>query len=218
VDGHEPDFLLTEIHRQAQDNPILHLASLVREGKSLTPGDYGDSRVVKSRDLEPGSSLTHEQVLVGKNATRRLTNRRFRESLGKEGPWPVEGEKLICLRNNHDLGLLNGSLWKTVATTPGPEDGRLLLTIEGLGGEAELSTEAHEFHFLGHSPEAMPWWERCEADEFDYGYAITVHKSQGSQWDNVMVIDEWWQRDTRARWLYTAVTRAAKRLTLVQMT
>jgi exodeoxyribonuclease-5 len=47
-------------------------------------------------------------------------------------------------------------------------------------------------------------------------YALTVHKSQGSQWNNIVLFDESAVfRDDRARWLYTAVTRAAKTLTVV---
>ena len=53
-------------------------------------------------------------------------------------------------------------------------------------------------------------------DEFDYGYVLTVHKSQGSQWDDVVLFDESFAfQDSRARWLYTGITRAAKRLSIV---
>ena len=63
----------------------------------------------------------------------------------------------------------------------------------------------------------IPWSTRKRYDEFDYGYALTVHKAQGSQWNNVVLFDESWAfRDTRERWLYTAVTRAAERLTIVR--
>ena len=58
---------------------------------------------------------------------------------------------------------------------------------------------------------------RRESDEFDYGYALTVHKAQGSQWDDVLLFDESYAfREHRARWLYTGLTRAAKRLTIVR--
>jgi exodeoxyribonuclease-5 len=45
---------------------------------------------------------------------------------------------------------------------------------------------------------------------------LTVHKSQGSQWDDVVLFDESFAfQESRARWLYTGVTRAAKRLSIV---
>jgi exodeoxyribonuclease-5 len=53
-------------------------------------------------------------------------------------------------------------------------------------------------------------------DEFDYGYVLTVHKAQGSQWDDVVLFDESGVfAESRQRWLYTGVTRAAQRLTVV---
>ncbi len=69
--------------------------------------------------------------------------------------------------------------------------------------------------FLG-GEEDLAYELRRHGDEFDYGYALTVHKAQGSQWDDVYLFDESWAfREHRARWLYTALTRAAKRVTVV---
>ena len=59
----------------------------------------------------------------------------------------------------------------------------------------------------------LTWEQRKPYDEFDYGYVLTVHKSQGSQWDDVVLFDESFAfQESRARWLYTGITRAAKRL------
>ena len=57
-----------------------------------------------------------------------------------------------------------------------------------------------------------------EPIEFNYGYAITGHKAQGSQWDRVLVFEENFPFDKteHARWLYTACTRASERLVLVR--
>ena len=64
--------------------------------------------------------------------------------------------------------------------------------------------------------EQLDWQLRKKQDEFDYGYVLTVHKSQGSQWDDVVLFDESFAlQDSRARWLYTGITRAAKRLSIV---
>ena len=64
--------------------------------------------------------------------------------------------------------------------------------------------------------EAFDWQLRKKYDEFDFGYVLTVHKAQGSQWDDVVLFDESFAfPDSRERWLYTGITRAAKRLTVV---
>ena len=81
---------------------------------------------------------------------------------------------------------------------------------------ATVLVTAHAHFFRGEKPE---WWEVREAECFDYGYALTVHKSQGSQWNHVAVIDESGAfRSDRWRWLYTAVTRAAERIDLALTT
>ncbi len=66
------------------------------------------------------------------------------------------------------------------------------------------------------SDEEVPAILRRETEEFTYGYALTVHKAQGSQWDKVVLFDESYAfREHRARWLYTALTRAAEAITVV---
>ncbi len=62
------------------------------------------------------------------------------------------------------------------------------------------------------------WWERAQMVdllEFDYAYAITVHKAQGSEWNRVIIADDQMKagdKNFRQRWLYTAVTRAKQEL------
>jgi len=70
--------------------------------------------------------------------------------------------------------------------------------------------------FFEGGEEAIPFIKRRDYQEFDYGYALTVHKAQGSQWDNLVLFDESFAfREHKNRWLYTGITRAAQRLTLV---
>src|SRR4051794_3684655 len=107
----EPDVMLTEVHRQARDNPIVRLSMDIRAGEYLEPGRYGDSEVVRKSDLDPERVLKADQVLVGRNNTRRAYNLRMRERRGFADALPMAGDKLVCLRNNRRKGLFNGGLW-----------------------------------------------------------------------------------------------------------
>jgi exodeoxyribonuclease V len=212
----EPDVMLTEVHRQAADNPILRLSMLVREGKRLTPGSYGESQVIKRSELDSGMVTSADQLLVGLNRTRRSYNIRMRELFGRAGEFPEAGDKLVCLKNNNAKGLLNGGIW-IVQSTATTRKKKLLMNVVSEDDPAAKPRR------IGVLPEFFQGLEdtlaplvRRESDEFDYGYALTVHKAQGSQWDNVILFDESYAfREHRARWLYTGITRASKRLTIV---
>ena len=216
--NHEPDYLLTEIHRQARDNPIIDLAMKVREGQEIGYGDYGLAQVISKHDVTQELVLEADQVLVGTNRTRRRYNQRLRELKGFSQVHPQAGDKLVCLRNDPAKGLLNGSLWKVMSASretvkPGIN---LLVNSE----EDDPDRGASRIKLLKaafeDSETEIPWSTKKRYDDFDYGYALTVHKAQGSQWNNVVLFDESWAfRDTRERWLYTAITRAAEKLTVV---
>jgi exodeoxyribonuclease-5 len=218
----EPDAMLTEVHRQAQDDPIVRLSMMVREGERLEPGRYGDTEIVLRSDFDPDRVLEADQILVGRNNTRRAYNTRLRERLGREESLPVSGDKLVCLRNNRKKGLFNGGLWQVKERAAGKSGGIITMRIApdaDLSGSAlgikGLKVSVRRECFLG-GIEDFDWPQRKKYDEFDYGYVLTVHKSQGSQWDDVVLFDESFAfPDSRARWLYTGITRAAKKLTLV---
>jgi exodeoxyribonuclease-5 len=213
----EPDVMLTEVHRQAKDNPIIHLSMAVREGRPLTPGTHGESRIIRRRDIDAGMVMKADQVLVGLNKTRRLYNGRIRELHGYRDPMPAAGEKLVCLRNDKTKGLLNGGTW-TIKALRGIRNDFLRMDVapddESLRRPVEVSVLKA---FFEGTEEEIPFVLRRESDEFTYGYALTVHKAQGSQWDNLVLFDESCAfREHRARWLYTGLTRAAERITVVQ--
>src|SRR5690242_2851144 len=211
----EPDAMLTEVHRQAADDPIIHMSMAVREGERLEPGRYGESEVVRKAALDPARVLAADQALVGRNATRRAYNTRLRERRGFVDPLPQADDKLVCLRNNRRKGLFNGGLW-SVKTRGAARASTLSLRLqpdEGIGRVVKVSVRRE--CFTG-GLEELDWQQRKRHDEFDYGYVLTVHKAQGSQWDDVVLFDESFAfPDSRARWLYTGITRAARRLTVV---
>jgi exodeoxyribonuclease-5 len=214
----EPDVMLTEIHRQARENPIIQLAQEVREGGRPAYGRYGESRVIGRDEIDADAVLAADQVLVSRNRTRHNFNRRIRTLKGFEDPLPAAGDKLVCLRNSSEKGLLNGGLWRvtSVGGAKGPALNMLVKSEdEGpLGASAKIRVLKDMFE---KGPEAVPFDRRRRTDEFDYGYALTVHKAQGSQWDRIVLFDESFAfRDTRDRWLYTAITRAAEQITIVR--
>ena len=212
-----PDVMLTHIHRQAQDNPIIRLSEIVRSGGELREGVYGETRVIPRAAVDPAQVLGADQVLVGTNRTRRAYNQRMRDLKGFREPLPVAGDRLVCLRNDRTKGLINGGLWR-VETLGGVKKDFVKMTLrsEDEGARATVKVAVLKAFFEGTEGE-LSFPLRRESDEFDYGYALTVHKAQGSQWDDVMLFDESFAfREHRARWLYTGLTRAARRLTVVR--
>jgi ATP-dependent exoDNAse (exonuclease V) alpha subunit len=215
----EPDVMLTEVHRQAQDNPIIRLSMLIRAGERLDFGQYGASQVVRRGEIDKDAManlvLGSDQVLVGRNKTRRDFNARMRQLMGRTDPMPVAGDKVVCLRNNKTKGLLNGATF-TVKAVGKAKTGMVTMRLDPDDISAlNVKVSVLPEFFLGQE-ETLPWQARKESDEFDYGFALTVHKAQGSQWDKVVLFDESFAfREHRERWLYTAITRAAESVVVV---
>lgn len=219
----EPDVMLTEVHRQAQDNPIIRMSMDIREGRSLQPGQYGTSLVVESGTIDKDAMrqivLDADQLLCGLNRTRHQFNARIRwlKGLADPGmPWmPSAGDRLVCLRNDREKGLLNGGLWTVDKLTPAGKRIGMRVSSLDVEGAAPIDIEVPPEFFKG-TEKDLHWRERREADEFCFGWALTCHKSQGSQFDNVVVFDESRSfREDAAKWLYTACTRASERVTIV---
>jgi exodeoxyribonuclease-5 len=204
----EPDFLLTEVHRQLGGSPVIELATAARECRPLRRGKYGDSAVIAEATI--ADMLNVDQVIVGTNRTRHLINKEIRRALGFDSPTPAVGEKVICLRNNRRLGLYNGTLWTVTEVAP-LGDFFVEMTVEDDDGRTVkvVAPEEGFTSFYGNGAD-LP------GQPFSFGYAITCHKSQGSQWGSVLVIDEGFCfREDRWRWLYTAVSRAMQRVVIV---
>lgn len=212
------NYVMTEVLRQAEDSPILELAYRILRGEPLKPGKYGDS-VIYGDKVKPSvvtdAMLAADQVLCGKNATRRGVNREIREKLGLVGAQhaslPVVGDRLICLRNNHQKGILNGEQF-LVREIHDKDMGEIVyMTVESVYSPGKLVEVAVPWDFFLGTEDAMDFYTKKSYDQFTYGYCVTVHRSQGSQWDNVVILDESKAfREARTNHLYTAITRAAK--------
>ena len=214
--GTEPDHMLTEVHRQAAGNPIIRLSMLVRAGERLARGAYGESRIIGRDEIDSAQVTKADQVLVGMNRTRHSYNKRLRELFGITEALPQVNDKLVCLRNDRKKGLLNGGLW-TVKKLLAKRGQHLRMHVVPEDDPATKATRIGVLpQFFEGTGEEIPYALRRNSDEFDYGYALTVHKAQGSQWNDLVLFDESAAfREHKNRWLYTGITRAAERLTLV---
>lgn len=211
----KPDVMLTEIHRQAADNPIVYLATQVRNGKYPDLGTYGDSRIVNK--ISSQDALNADQILVGRNVTRDDLNRKVRKLLKLNPDEPVVGDRFICLKNDHKLGIFNGGVFTVYSIRPDKRDSIVRYTLDRVDDKGYPVVARVHKSFFFEGAQKPSWKELKGTQEFDYGYAITCHKSQGSQWDNVLIYDEsWCFRDVWQRWLYTAITRASDKITLVK--
>lgn len=212
--GGKPDYALTEIHRQALDSPILFLASQVLKGKTPTIGKYGTSAVIRRTDITSEIALGVSQIITGSNKARINFNKEIRALKKFEGTFPKKGEKLICLRNNQQLGIFNGQLFEVVEDSDA-HDRFLYMNIKGEGFSDEVVVHKECFT----DPDVLKSWNfarRKFANEFDYAYACTCHKAQGSQFNSVLVYADQFKWDPKLwkQWLLTALTRAEERVIL----
>jgi exodeoxyribonuclease-5 len=226
----EPDVMLTEIHRQAGESAIIRLATMARQGQPIPYGEH-DTFVWKMRrdEVGPEQMLRGGQVICGRNVTRIQLNLGMKEAAGFPGVYPTgAGEKIICLKNRNDLGVVNGMFLElsdihdenehAFSAEVRTEDG----TVVGAANGTAPRFTIYKGHFDEHirpDPERdrRDHWIRKGLIEAVWGYAITCHKAQGSSWPNVIVFDDGLGRtaEDRARWLYTAITRAERGLVIL---
>lgn len=221
----KPQIILTHIHRQAQDNPIIGLSIQAREHGFIRPGIYSDNVIKYDNKDEETQSIIVETlsryniqtlILCGFNHTRQKLNTFIRKSLGFNSPLPQSGDRVICLRNNHASHIFNGMLgtiseiqkhdddWYEVNISLDDEEKQYhgLISIKQFGQKTGLN-------FTDKRSQIM------KGDLFDFGYALTVHKAQGSQAKKVVLFEERFSKmtdDEWKRWLYTAITRAEEEL------
>ena len=251
-----PDYVLTEIVRQAAGDPIVQVATMAREGKPIPYGNYGENvQVVPLKRLQGEARkrilLRANQIICGRNKTRNSLNAEVRGYLGirPEEYLPQDGEKLICTLNNWEKPLDKQERFHLVNGIIGKVNGAvehfdhlvaLRFQADGIGEEIDAVADGGIFisdeyaHMYGDRAakladgtivheynRALLRKVKAVSEEtisrFEFAYAITCHKSQGSEFDSVVVFDESWLfGEDRFRWLYTAITRAKKRLLIVR--
>lgn len=221
------DFQLNEILRQAKESPIIQLADMVRNNKSIPYQDFGDVKKIYLNDFDNSMFHDYEQFAVGKNDQREKINKIYREEVcGITAGYPTENEKLVVLKNNYFHNLYNGQCLilgshNSIRKIQGKEYHNLEYIDEVEYNDVVLSIQSEGFKTAPFAFDVSPKNysnHNAEVVFVDYGYTLTVHKMQGSQWDSVLVFDGGfgaWDKELRNRWLYTAITRAKEKLMIV---
>ena len=238
-----PHIFLDEIMRQEAESDIIKLTMMIRNGEAIPYMDTKEVSVLPKDTLNANMLLKANQIIVGTNATRIAVNNQVRQLLGR-GNSPEDGDKVICLRNywdniadnedplvNGTIGYINNS-FKSFVKYPYFLGGK---TVDVLYADFISDSDAN-FGKLGLDNKMILTGERClpQKDlwrisknpaygptipmEFTYGYAITCHKAQGSEYPKVLVLEEGfpYNKEEHARWLYTAATRASEKLIILR--
>jgi exodeoxyribonuclease V len=227
-----PQVQLERIFRQAEGSPIIDVATVARQTGAIAVGEYGPGVRKLDRALPETGVIVQEMlenwrpdllIVCGYNATRVKLNAAIRQMRDVESVEPQSGDQVVCLRNNRTKHIFNGMLGRVVRVVPVTGD-------DDTGWyEAEIELEGEDYTYSGYVLQKQfgametvkelplaPDGER--GDLWDFGYALTVHKAQGSQAERVLVFEERFGKSSDEdwrRWLYTAVTRAVSELTLV---
>ena len=207
-----PNALLEQIHRQAQDSGIVQAATLIRKGERLTYQPYGtDFDYVYKGKFDWEAVMEADQVIVGKNATRHRMIRNIRARQGNKDWMPVPGDKLIVLKNDYEIGVFNGVTCECKEVITGAHTLEMTLLYEGVEKDVEVDMRFFQETYGGQAPNMRA---RDDLQHVGFGHAITGHKSQGSQWESIVICDDQMRMsDTefRKRWMYTVITRAMQR-------
>ena len=232
-----PHVFLDEVMRQALDNSIIRLSMLIREGKPIPKIDDEYVKVFSRSELNLGMVEWADQVICGRNDTRRMINNTVRQARGFISPFPQVGDKMICTRNDweftngEEMPIVNGTIGtitdvKRIGDFPLDQPLKrnqtgiivdftpdFTGTFENVNMDPNLvrgydSVLQQQIQAGIRKPESI-------YQELEYGYAITCHKSQGSEFKKVLVIEEVLNSAHHRRWLYTAVTRASEKLVLI---
>lgn len=222
----DPDVILTQIMRQAEGDPIIHLSQLAKKGIYIPKGKYGDRCYVIDRaDVTDDMMKMADIIICGKNKTRDNLNYHVRHNiLGRKEPHPYIGDKIICRQNNwklkieNDLFLINGMNGYIQDIYLDSYNGKHI----NIDFRPEFLEEEYfknikiDYRYLFMSHEAKKNQGRSFVNRFEFGWAITAHLSQGSQYDKVLLFNERLGDNIYYRkWLYTAITRAKTHLLLV---
>lgn len=240
-----PHIFLDEIMRQEAESEIIQLTMKIRNGEPINYFQGNEVQILPKSELNTGMLLWADQILTATNAQRLNINKQVRSLLGY-GSEPQDGDKVICLRNywdtfnvngdplvNGTIGILDKSFrtWREIPRFVKSDIRKFdviccdFVSDEGVYETTEIDRtmlltglKCCDWRLSYKLGKLKPRYGEIIPKEFAFGYAVTCHKAQGSEWDKVLVLEEKFPFDKKehARWLYTACTRASEKLVLVR--
>jgi len=233
----KPDFVLQQIHRQEEDNPIIKLSTFVRKYGYIPDSTQWSQGVFKipwehKKAQEIWNNVDHNEQIItlcGFNTTRCGLNKSIRERLKYKKTVPYPGERIVCLKNNHTIKLMNGQIGTLMWVMPEIKNVyRITIDVDGEHDPYESIMHIKTFGQVTYETYSkdqdikdarmFATDQGADLDYFDYGYCISVHKSQGSEWEKVILFEQrtrYWDDDYYKRWLYTGITRAKEKLMVI---
>ena len=242
-----PHIFLDEIMRQAQESEIIRLTMKIRNHEPIDYYDGKEVKIIPYSQLNTGILQWGDQILTATNNRRQAINNQMRQ-LKNYPNYPVDGDKMICLRNywedfsvggdplvNGTIGILNNSFqtWRQIP----PIVKSNIKKFDVLTGDLIIPDTNDMYDLVDMDQKMILTGNKCcgwqlsyklgklrlkygdiVPKEFAYAYAITCHKAQGSEWNNIVVLEENFpfDKEEHARWLYTACTRSSEKLVLVR--
>ena len=227
-----PHVFLDEIVRQAQDSEIIRLSMDIRAGLPLVKHKGNEVSIVSSKQLNNAYFAGADQIIAAKNVTRTNINWKCRKiKFGTDVPdYPIEGDKCICLKNYWNVlntqgdPAVNGLIGNLSNITfehnvPKYKD---IMTADFLIPDSGKFTKLfmdYKLFMEGKQTIDNENWMKFKGMNkpmlFDYGYCVTCHKAEGSEWDKVLVFAEYMKGTDFQRWCYTACTRSKEKLIVV---
>ena len=243
----DPHIFLDEIMRQEEDSEIIQLTMKIRNQEPIDYFNGNEVKIISYSDLNTGVLQWGDQILTATNAKRQAINNQMRALQGRTGE-PVDGDKIICLRNywedsslngdaliNGTIGILQNSFqtWREIPRFVQSD----IRKFDVLVGDLVIPETNDVYQMTEMDRQMIITGEKCcdwrlsyklgklrpkygeiVPKEFTYAYAITIWKAQGSEWNNVVVLEESFpfDKETHARAMYTAATRASKKLVWVR--
>jgi len=235
-----PLYKLTEIKRQALDNPIIRLSQDVRTGKEIQYGFYDNNNKnvfklswnsIECKNIFNNLNYLDDDMIIlcGLNKTRASINKMIRQKLCFNNVEPYPGERVVFLKNNYESGVLNGILGKVLFFTYEAKSIYNLSVLidgykdpySGLVSDICFGKEQYDVMIDFHDKKIKKVIKNSKfgtIDLCDWGYSISTHKSQGSEFKKVVCFVErsyYWDDEYMKKWLYTAVTRAKEKLFII---